>query len=127
MIKNRNFSVFTPGVGQPHVVLSDVSSVLCENTLSMDNKNFMEQEYAAFERAMNEERIYLRVSDYSEICALIGADPIGLDRVIYEELGWHGQAVVDFYALCENIHNSNFRKCETPLFFTACSESKSLP
>ncbi len=93
----------------------------------MDNKNFMEQEYAAFERAMNEERIYLRVSDYSEICALIGADPIGLDRVIYEELGWHGQAVVDFYALCENIHNSNFRKCETPLFFTACSESKSLP
>ena len=113
MIKNRNFSVFTPGVWQPNVVLSDVSSVLCENTLSMDNKNFMEQEYAAFERAMNEERIYLRVSDYSEICALIGADPIGLDKVIFEELGWHGQAVVDFYALCENIHNSNFRKCES--------------
>ena len=64
----------------------------------------MEKKYAAFEKAMNEERIYRRVSDYSEICALIGANPIGLDRVIYEELGWHGQAVVDFYSLCENIH-----------------------
>ena len=72
-----------------------------KNMLSM---GYMEKEYAAFEKAMDEERIYRKVSDFSEICALIGANPIGLDRVIYGELGWHGQAVVDFYSLCENIH-----------------------
>lgn len=113
MIKNRNFSVFTPGVWPLKVVLSDVSSVLCENTLSMDSKNFMEQKYAAFERVMNEKKIYRKISDYPEICALIGADPIGLDMVIYEELGLHGQAVVDFYCLCENLHNHKFRERET--------------
>ncbi len=93
--------MFTPGVWPPNVVLSDVSYVLCENKLSMD---CMEKEYAAFEKAMDEERIYKRLSDYSEICALIGADPVLLDRVIYGELGYSGQGLVDFYRSCENIH-----------------------
>ena len=101
MIKNRNISVFTPGLFPSDVVLSDVSFVLCENTLSMD---YMGKKYAAFEKAMDEERIYRKLSDYSEVCDLIGADPLELDKVIYEELGWHGQALVDFYRLYENIH-----------------------
>ena len=104
MIKNINFSVFTPGVRSPIVVLSDLSSVLCENTLSMD---YIERKYAAFERAMDEEKIYRKVSDYSEICAMICVDPLGLDKVLYEELGWHGQALVDFYRLCENINKDS--------------------
>ncbi|GEM_PF-967818 len=101
MIKNRNYLVFTPSVWPPIVVLSEGSSVLCENTLSMD---CMKKEYAAFERAMDEEKLYREISDYVGICALIDADPIRLDRILYEELGWHGQDLVDYYCRCENIH-----------------------
>ncbi len=59
--------------------------------------------YAAFERMMDEERIFSRISGFPEICALIGADPVLLDKMIYEELGWRGQALVDFYRSCENV------------------------
>ncbi len=64
----------------------------------------IEKEYAAFEKAMDEERVYRRLSDFSGICALIGVDPIMLDKVIYGELGYSGQGLVDFYRSCEDIH-----------------------
>ncbi len=66
--------------------------------------NRTESDYAAFERAMDEERIFSTVSDFSGICARIGADPVLLDKMIYDELGWRGQDLVDFYRRCENIN-----------------------
>ena len=66
--------------------------------------DYMEKEYAAFERAMDEDRIYREVSDYSEICLRIGVGPVELNVKIYEELGYFGQDIVDFYRRCENIH-----------------------
>lgn len=63
-----------------------------------------EIDYAAFERAMNEERIYSETPDFAGICSRIGADPSLLDKMIYAEIGWHGQALVDFYRRVENIH-----------------------
>ncbi len=53
---------------------------------------------------MDEQKIYRQIPEYSGICALIGADPLLLDDKIYDELGWRGQALVDFYRRCENIH-----------------------
>ncbi len=63
-----------------------------------------EVDYAAFERAMDVERIYARVKDFEGICSAIGADPGPLDRMIYDEIGLGGQALVDFYLSSENIH-----------------------
>lgn len=63
-----------------------------------------EVDYAAFERAMDEERIYAGVQDFEGICSAIGADPVSLDRMIYDEIGLRGQALVDFYLRSEDIH-----------------------
>lgn len=63
-----------------------------------------ENEYAAFERAMDEDRIYRRVYDFWGICLRIGADPFSLDRMIRGELGFRGQELVDSYRRIENIH-----------------------
>lgn len=63
-----------------------------------------EKEYAAFERAMDEDRIYRRVHDFWGICLRIGADPASLDRMIRCELGFRGQELVDRYRRIENIH-----------------------
>lgn len=59
--------------------------------------NRTDRDYAAFERAMDERGIFRECADFREICSLIGADPVSLDRKIREELGWRGQALVDFY------------------------------
>ncbi len=67
----------------------------------MDTTGFY---YTAFERAMDEERIYRTVPCFAGICAAIGADPASLDKMIYDEIGWRGQALVDFYRRVENIH-----------------------
>lgn len=66
--------------------------------------NRTESDYAAFERAMDYERVFTKVSGFPEICMLIGADPVPLDKMIYKELGWRGQDLVDFYRRCGNIH-----------------------
>ena len=63
-----------------------------------------ENDYAAFEEAMDERRLYRQISDFAGICLSIGAEPAALDAVIYEELGYSGQDLVDFYRRCENIH-----------------------
>ena len=55
-----------------------------------------EKYYAAFERAMNEERLY-RDLDFLGICLRIGADPVALDVKLVEELGYRGQDLVDLY------------------------------
>ena len=60
-------------------------------------------DYAAFERAMDEERIYTEIPDFEGICSRIGADPEPLDKMIYDEIGLRGQALVDFYLRSENI------------------------
>ena len=54
------------------------------------------KEYAAFERAMDEESIY-RELDYEGICDRLGADPERLENLLISELGFEGQALVDFY------------------------------
>ena len=77
------------------------SNVLCENTFDMDRTM---NDYAAFEKAMDEKRLYRRFSCFAEICSLIGAEPAALDAVIYDELGYTGQNLVDFYRRSENIH-----------------------
>lgn len=63
-----------------------------------------ENDYAAFEKAMDENGIYRVVSDFLEICSQIGADPVLLDSMLYRELGFRGQDLVDRYREGENIH-----------------------
>ncbi len=65
--------------------------------------DFMEKEYASFEMAMDEERLYRLIPDFQGICLRIGAEPAALDAKLYEELGYSGQELVDFYRRCENI------------------------
>lgn len=63
-----------------------------------------ENDYSAFEKAMDEQRLYRQIPDFTGICLRIGADPAALDAVIYDELGYRGQDLVDYYRRCENIH-----------------------
>ena len=53
------------------------------------------EDYAAFERAMDEGKVFLDL-DFEEICDALGADGEALDRLIIEELGFSGQWLVDF-------------------------------
>lgn len=94
--------MFTPAELQPKVVFYRRSCVICGKRFFAMNRT--ESDYAAFERAMDEERIFSMFSDFPGICARIGADPVSLDKMIYDELGWRGQDLVDFYRRCENIH-----------------------
>ena len=75
--------------------------LFAEKEFAMDRT---EIDYAAFERAMDEERIYNEIPDFAGICSRIGADPVSLDKMIYDEIGLRGQALVDFYLWSENIH-----------------------
>lgn len=63
-----------------------------------------EKDYVAFERAMDDAKVYRGMPDYLGICLLIGAEPAALDRMIYEELGFRGQDLVDRYRMSEYIH-----------------------
>lgn len=63
-----------------------------------------EKDYAAFERAMDEERIYRVIPGFPEICRRIGADPVSLDRVIHEELGFRGRELVERYRRSDSGH-----------------------
>ncbi|MBQ6253663.1 MAG: hypothetical protein IJK05_03280 [Bacteroidales bacterium] len=54
------------------------------------------EDFARFERAMDEDKVYLDLS-FEEICAAIGADEEVLDRLVSEETGFSGRALVDFY------------------------------
>ena len=65
----------------------------------MKEKNSMEklmEDYAAFERAMDQDKVYLDLS-FEEICEAIGADAESLDRLILSEIGFDGRELVDFY------------------------------
>lgn len=53
-------------------------------------------DYAAFERAMDEDKVYLDLC-FEEICAAIGADEAALDKLILSEIGVDGRGLVDFY------------------------------
>ncbi len=53
-------------------------------------------DYAAFARAMNEERLYESL-DFVGICIRIGADPVAMDALIQQELGYTGESLVDSY------------------------------
>ena len=54
------------------------------------------RDYTAFERAMNQEKLY-RACDFEGICRAIGADKDTLNETIYRELGFDGQEIVDYY------------------------------
>ncbi len=54
------------------------------------------EDYAAFERAMDRDKVYLDLS-FEEICAAIGADARTLDKLVFEETGFGGPELVDFY------------------------------
>ena len=54
------------------------------------------EDYAAFERAMDEGKVFLDL-DFEEICDALETDREALDRLIIEELGFSGQELVDFY------------------------------
>ena len=53
-------------------------------------------DYAAFEKAMDEDKVYLDL-DFEEICLALGADRKALDRLLMEETGFSGQGLVDLY------------------------------
>ena len=54
------------------------------------------EDYAAFEMAMDRDKVYLDL-DYDEICAALGIDRNRLDRMLREELGYGGEELVAFY------------------------------
>ena len=54
------------------------------------------EDYAAFERAMDEGMVFLDL-DFEEICDALETDREALDRLIIEELGFSGQELMDFY------------------------------
>ena len=54
------------------------------------------EDYAAFERAMDQDKVYLDLY-FEEICEAIGADAEVLDRLILSEIGLDGRETVDFY------------------------------
>ncbi|MBO5635833.1 MAG: hypothetical protein J5907_10495 [Bacteroidales bacterium] len=54
------------------------------------------KDYAAFERALDEDKVYLDL-DYNEICTALGADANALDKLILKEIGYSGRELVDFY------------------------------
>ena len=54
------------------------------------------KDYAAFERAMEEEKLYLSM-DFKEICRKIGADYDVLNEIVYSELGFDGPDLVKYY------------------------------
>lgn len=54
------------------------------------------EDFAAFERAMDEDGLFRRF-DFHGICSEIGADPARLDEMLWKELGFTGQSLVDFY------------------------------
>ena len=63
------------------------------------------KDYAAFERAMNEEKLYLTM-DFEGICRKIGADSDALDEKVYSELGFDGPDIVEYYrSLLLNLEN----------------------
>ncbi len=68
---------------------------ICKKRTAMKK---IEKDYAAFERLMNEKKIYLdRNLQFEGICSIIGAGPAELDRLIIDELGHTGQSVLDLY------------------------------
>ena len=56
----------------------------------------VKEDYAAFERAMDEERLYLTM-DFEGICRKIGADSASLNATIRSELGFDGPDLVSYY------------------------------
>ncbi|MBR1927595.1 MAG: hypothetical protein IJ840_07615 [Bacteroidales bacterium] len=56
----------------------------------------MMEDYAAFEQAMDRDKVYLDLS-FEEISAALGADENALDRLILNEIGFGGRELVDFY------------------------------
>lgn len=82
------------------VAFYKVCVVLCKKTIAMKKAD---RDYAAFERAMDECGIFREHADFQEICSVLDADAVSLDRRLYEELGWRGQALVDHYRDLEKI------------------------
>jgi len=53
-------------------------------------------DYAAFEKAMDEDKVYIDL-DFEDICLASGIDRDALDKLIFREIGLSGQELVDFY------------------------------
>ena len=54
------------------------------------------RDYAAFERAMDEDKVYLDLG-FEEICSALEVDAEILDRLLMSEIGMSGVELVDFY------------------------------
>ena len=54
------------------------------------------KDYAAFEQAMDIDKVFMDL-DFEDICLAIGADKKALDQLIFSEIGYGGQELVDFY------------------------------
>ena len=54
------------------------------------------EDYAAFERAMDEDKVFLDLC-FEEICSALGVDTMALDRLVLREIGMGGRELVDFY------------------------------
>lgn len=55
-------------------------------------------EYAEFERLLDNERIFLEQSvTFRDICRKIGADPSDLEAALAEELGVCGEEILEVY------------------------------
>ena len=57
-----------------------------------------EENYAAFERMMNREKVFMeRDLTFEGICRRIGTEKDALESVLLEELGMRGDAILDKY------------------------------
>jgi hypothetical protein len=90
LIKNRKNSLHTP---------SGIANFRLLSPIFAAKRSVMEKimdDYAAFERAMDRDKVYLDL-DFDEICSAIGADKKVLDQLISKEIGMSGRELVDFY------------------------------
>ena len=68
------------------------------NKQCMKKMKTREENYAAFERLMNREKVYLEAGlTFEEICGRIGTRKDALESVLLEELGMRGDAILDKY------------------------------
>lgn len=63
----------------------------------MNMKTYLEQ-FAAFEKAMDEDRIYRDANlDFEGICCHVGADPVVVDGMASREVGCDARTLVEIY------------------------------
>lgn len=96
MLRNRNFFLKKQKIPQAEIVRSWGKLHISKKQNAMEQKIF--NEYAAFERLMDEKEIWRDPSiDFARACSLAGAVPLELEIVLAKELGYLGEELIEAY------------------------------